>query len=42
MMANMVAFGEEDKLREKKGFNTLSQATNMILAVSVTFLRKFF
>ena len=42
LMANMVAPTEEDKLREKKGFDALYQATNMILSVSLILIRKFF
>ena len=42
LMANMVAPAKEDKLREKRGFNALSQATSMILVVSLILLIKFF
>ena len=41
-MVNMVASTEEDKLWEKRGFDVLSQATSMILAVSLILLTKFF
>ena len=40
LMANMVASGEEDKLWEKWGFDALSQATSMMLEISIIFLRK--
>ena len=42
LMVNMVDLSEEDKLREKRGFDAFSQATSMMLAVSLIFLRKFF
>ena len=42
LMVNMVAPTEEDKLWEKRGFDALSQATIMILAVSLILLTKFF
>ena len=38
LMTNMVASDKEDKLREKQGWDELSQATSMMLAVSVIFL----
>ena len=41
-MANMVAPSEEEKLWEKRGFDSLSQAISIMLAVSVIFLSKFF
>ena len=42
LMVNMVASVEEDKLLEKRGFDALSQATSMILAISLILLRKVF
>ena len=41
-MVNMIPLSEEDRLREKRGKDALAQSTNMILAVSFIFLRKFF
>ena len=41
-MANMVTPSKEDKLLEKQGFDVLSQATSMMLAISFIFLRKVF
>ena len=42
LMANMVTLDKEEKLLEKWGWGALSQVTNMMLAVSIIFLRKFF
>ena len=41
LIAIMVSQGKEDRLQEKRGLDVLSQATSMILVVSVIFLRKF-
>ena len=40
-MANMVLPSEEDRLRDKRGNEALTQSTNMIMVVSFNSLSKF-